>query len=110
VRGSPTIRGVNEERFTFRLTSFQPNKHADSFVAAAVASTADIEAHLKAKGYEGVSITVNREQGVPVDLATAQIFVTAAAGAVAAGFLGKVGEEIYEYLRKRLKGAKVDRG
>jgi hypothetical protein len=86
-----------------------PRKSADQLASELAALSPELQDLIATDpAYEAVRVTLNREQAFPIDPATAHVIVTLAAKGIVSGVLSKIGQDIYEFLKKRIRGGKVD--
>ena len=95
--------------FRFEIESFDPRKTADDLATELAALSSEIEGYVKARvaAVEPGSIVAKRDQSFPVDPATACLIVTFVGAGIAGGFLDKLGEDIYEFLKSKIRGGSI---
>jgi hypothetical protein len=99
----------DSHEFRFEIESFNPTKTANELVVELTSLGSEIEDYVKARdvAYQHGSIVADRDQSFPVDPATAYLIVTFVGGGIAGGFLNKLGEDIYDFLKSKIRGGSI---
>lgn len=97
----------------FRVKSLHPKMAPQALVKELVAQRSELERHLRGLRPEYANLVLDEslETAVPLEPATAHLLVTLAGlagGAVASGFLARLGEDIYDFLKSRIRDGRVD--
>lgn len=96
--------------FRFRVKSLHPAKDSQKLALELAKSGRELEQHLKVlrPEYANISIDGGLEAAVPFDPATAYLILKIVGGSIASGFLTRLGEDIYEFLKDRIRDGRVD--
>jgi len=95
----------------YAIKSNHPQKDSAVFVEELDSSLSDLAKYLKDKGYGDVSVSMTETATLPIDSSTIHVLINVVgpliAKGIATGFAGKLGADIYDWLKNRFKDTSV---